>query len=279
MNYPRISAIIPTRGDRSESLTRLQKQLAGQTVPPIEVIVISGEPTPGRGRNLGAARAAGELFLFLDDDASLDGPQVVEQLAVVLMQDSAIGIAGAAIALSPDANPFQRRYAAQFPRSQISPPVGPADSDLATTLCCLMPAKLFRELGGYREDLSAGEDPELRDRVRRLGYRIVLAPHARVFHPPPADLKSALRRSFWYGEGGAQIFQRIPREDWRRSCRPMGLWRVLLKALLLPVGLLVDLPELSGGKLRLRWGGIYVLCGYAHVAGYLSKHLGLIRRM
>jgi len=272
LSPPAISAIIPTRGDRPESLRRLQEQLARQTLPPAEIIVIPGQPRPGLGRNLGSRQAEGEYLLHLDDDASLDGTGVVAALFEALRSDPRIGLAGAAIAVPPEAGAFQRAYARQFPRSEIVPPAQVTDSDLATTLCCLMPADLFRELGGYREDLIAGEDPELRDRVRRAGYRVVLAPGVRVFHPPPADLRGALRRSFWYGRGDAQIRRRIPPEAWRRSCRPMGPARVLLKALALPLALAVDPAALSAGRLRLRRGGIYVLCGYAHAAGYLKGY-------
>ncbi len=273
MNRSGISVIIPTRGNRRESLARLQRQLQEQTVPPLEVIVVSGEDTPGKARNRGAEQALGDWLLFLDDDASLDGNGVIEALIEVFRSEREVGLVGAAIAVSPDVGPFARKYARQFPRSVIGPPQSCVDSDLATTLCCLISADLFSRIGGFREDLIAGEDPEWRDRIRREGKRVVLAPKVKVFHPPPDNLAAALKRSYWYGIGDAQIKKKIPPEPWRRSCRPFGWIRILFKAIFLPFGLVLDLPAISAGKIKLRWGGIYLLCGYAHVLGYLRERL------
>jgi GT2 family glycosyltransferase len=273
VNHASVSAVIPTRGNRRESLARLQQQLQEQTIPPLEVIVISGEETPGKARNRGAEQARGEWLLFLDDDASLDGDGVIEAMLEVFRSEREVGLVGAAIAVPPDAGPFARKYARQFPRSEVMPPEHCEDTDLATTLCCLISADLFRRIGGFREDLIAGEDPEWRDRIRREGKRVVLAPGVRVFHPPPESLAAALKRSYWYGIGDAQIKKKIPPALWRRSCRPYGWFRMLFKAIFLPLGLVLDLPEITSGKIRLRRGGIYLLCGYAHILGYLRERV------
>lgn len=273
MDEIKISAIIPTRGDRTASLEILRRDLQEQTLPPHEIIVIEGLPTPGEARNMGAKQAKGDYLLFLDDDASLGGCEVLNQLYSTLETSSDIGLAGAAIAVPPDANRFQKAYAKQFPRSDLDAPDDVTDSDLVTTLCCMMPAELFRRLGGFREDIVAGEDPELRDRIRYQGSRITLAPGVRVFHPPPVNLRGALKRSYWYGRGDAQIKRQIPKESWRRSSRPMGCGRIVLKAAILPLSLFLDLPKLSEEGFRLRWGWIYVLCGYAHILGYTVGRL------
>lgn len=273
MNRPGVSVIIPTRGDRKESLAKLQRQLQEQTIPPLEVIVVSGEDSPGKARNRGAEQAYGEWLLFLDDDASLDGHGTLEALCDVFRTEKDVGLVGAAIGVPPDAGLFARKYARQFPRSAVLPPDRCEDSDLATTLCCMISADCFRRIGGFREDLAAGEDPEWRDRIRREGKRVVLAPGVRVFHPPPENLTAALKRSYWYGIGDAQIRKKIPPESWRRSCRPFGWFRMLFKAVFLPLGLIFDLPEIPSGKIKLRWGGIYLLCGYAHVLGYLRERI------
>lgn len=273
MNQAKISAIIPTRGNRPALLTKLKKHLKEQTVMPDETLIIEGVSPSGRARNKGAEQATGDYLLFIDDDASLDGYNVVEELFKALQFHPDVGLAGAAIAVSPDANRFQRAYARQFPRSTEAAPREMIDSDLATTLCCMMPRKIFETIGGFREDLVMGVDPEMRDRIRKEGFRIVIAPKVRVFHPPPPNLKAALKRSYWYGMGDAQIKKLIPKESWRRSCRPMGLVRIILKAITLPFSLIVDFAALSGGQLLLRWGWIYLLCGYAHVVGYLRGRL------
>ena len=77
------------------------------------------------------------------------------------------------------------------------------DSDLACHGCCALPRSVFEEIGGEREDLLRGLDPDLRVRLRTAGYRVVLAPRARIYHPMPENWNRLLRIFFRNGFGSA----------------------------------------------------------------------------
>ncbi len=184
-------------------MPRLLETVQRQTVKDIEVIVIEGVSPQGKAINQGAARAQGEVLLILDDDSWLVDDRVFARLLETLDQDPAIGMAGASIILPPEASAFQRRAAAQFPRFN-TPVVGEiTDSDLACHGCCAIPRRIFDEVGGERESIVRGLDPDLRVRLRERGYRVVLAPNAAIYHPLPDGWRRLSRIFFRNGRGSA----------------------------------------------------------------------------
>jgi glycosyltransferase involved in cell wall biosynthesis len=201
---PRVSVIIPSLdGYRNGCVPRLLESVARQTFTDYEVHVIRGVSPQGRAINQGADQARGGVLLILDDDSELADETVFQQLLDTLDSDPRIGFAGASIVVAPDATPFQKRAAAQFPRFQTPVVEGVTDSDLACHGCCAIPKAVFEEAGREREDILRGLDPDLRVRLRNAGYRIVLAPRARIYHPMPDGWKKLIRIFFRNGYGSA----------------------------------------------------------------------------
>ncbi len=201
---PRVSVIIPSLdGYRNGCVPRLLASLERQTFRDYEILVIRGVSPQGKAINQGAAQARGDILLILDDDSTLADETVVEKLVNALDADPAIGMAGASIVPAPDATPFQLRAAKQFPRFQTPVVNEVTDSDLACHGCCALPARLFAAVGGEREDLLRGLDPDLRVRLRAAGYRVVLVPQARIHHPMPAGWRALLKTFFRNGFGSA----------------------------------------------------------------------------
>ncbi len=210
MKHPRIAAIIPTlNGDVEE----LQLVLTAQTWPPDEMKVVRGVRPAGRARQQGVAATRGEILLFMDDDARPGKPDLVERLVRPLLEDPSIGVTGAARVLPPHASWFQRRVAAEIPRTVNAVPQSPLETNpplvgyghsLITTTCCAMRRDVFEEVGGFCEHLVTGEDTDLFYRVRRSGYRLLMAPGVWVQHPAPANLRDLLRKYYWYGVGHGQ---------------------------------------------------------------------------
>jgi hypothetical protein len=62
---------------------------------------------------------------------------------------------------------------------------------------------VFNQVGGEREDIPRGLDPDLRVRIRAAGYRVVLAPGCRVYHPLPRNWRALARTFFRNGFGSA----------------------------------------------------------------------------
>jgi len=187
---PRVRVIIPSRdGFRDGFVPRLKESIAAQTFGDYEVREIVGVSPQGKAINMGAAKADSDILIILDDDSRLADEHVFQILVDTLDSDPTIGMAGAAIVLPPESSRFQRTASGQFPRFNVTPVSEVLDSDMACHGCCAIPTGVFREVGGEREDIIRGLDPDLRVRLRKKGYRVVLAPHARIYHPLPDGWK------------------------------------------------------------------------------------------
>ena len=203
-NGPRVSLIIPSLdGHRDGAVPKLLESIGRQTFRDFDTHLIKGVSPQGKAINQGARQARGDILLILDDDSCLADETVLERLVAAIDEDDRIGMAGASIVLPPDATAFQRRAAAQFPRFNTPVVDTVTDSDFACHGCCAIPRAVFREVGGEREDLVRGLDPDLRVRLRAAGYRVVLAPHARIHHPLSDGWRGLLRTFFRNGFGSA----------------------------------------------------------------------------
>lgn len=205
---PRLSVIIPSwDGHRDGCVPRLLESVGRQSFADFEVIVIKGVSPQGKAINQGAAQARGEVLMILDDDSLLADDDVFARIIQTLDDDEKIGMAGASIVIFPDSNDFQKKAALQFPRFHTPVVDTVTDSDLACHGCCAIPRRIFDDVGGEREDLLRGLDPDLRVRIREAGYRVVLAPQARIYHPLPSDWTKLLRIFFRNGFGSAYAYK------------------------------------------------------------------------
>lgn len=201
---PAVSVIIPSLdGYRSGCVPRLLETVDRQTFRDHEVRIVKGVAPQGKAINQGVRETRGRILIILDDDSWLADDTVFDQLITTLESDPKIGMAGASIVAPPGASPFQSRAARQFPRFNTPVVEGVTDSDLACHGCCAIPRSVFEKIGGEREDLIRGLDPDLRLRLREAGYRVVLAPNARIHHPLPDGWRSIIRTFFRNGYGSA----------------------------------------------------------------------------
>jgi GT2 family glycosyltransferase len=199
-----VSVIIPSRdGDRNGAVPRLLRSVESQTYRDFEVKLVIGVAPQGKAINQGADETRGELLLVLDDDTCIADDSVFQRLVDGVDADPAIGMAGASIVVPPDADRFQRSASRQFPRFNMPVVDEVTDSDFACHGCCVIPRHVFERVGREREDLIRGLDPDLRVRLRAAGYRVVLVPGARVYHPLPDGWRAILRIFFRNGYGSA----------------------------------------------------------------------------
>ena len=210
-----MSVVIPSlTGDVAVTLASIGRQ----TLSPAEVEVVRGVRPSGRARNLGAARTTCPTLVFVDDDAMLGGDDTLAMLAAALA-DRSVGVAGTAKLLPPGASPFQRAVARQVPRiehpvvtslTDSNPPADRFGYTDVTTTCCAVRREVFEACGGFDEGLVRGVDSEFFYRIRRAGYRLVVAPHTWVHHPAPPTVARLLAKHFRYGMGYAQEVRRHP---------------------------------------------------------------------
>ena len=201
---PRVSVIIPSLdGYRDGCVPALLDSVDAQTFQDYEVRVVKGVLPQGKAINQGVRLAWGSIIIILDDDSRLADDGVFDALVAAIDDDPSIGMAGASIVVPPDASAFQRKAADQFPRFNTPVVDAITDSDLACHGCCAIRTSVFEEVGGEREDIIRGLDPDLRVRLREAGYRVVLVPRARFYHPLPDGWRPLVRTFFRNGFGSA----------------------------------------------------------------------------
>lgn len=208
---PAASVIIPSLdGNRSGNLEFLLEDLASQSPGDFEILVVEGVRPNGRARNAGAAEASGRYLVFIDDDVRLGHPDVLANLLNALSTNRDLGLTGPSQLPPPDATLFQRAAARQLARSLFPVVDRLTDTDMVTHMCLAISAELWKEVGGEHHDLVRGTDPDLRDRVRRSGLRVAVAPATWAYHPPPQDLATLLRSSWRGGRGAAWVRRHHP---------------------------------------------------------------------
>jgi len=210
MTSARVSVIIPSLdGYRGGCVPRLLESVGKQRFTDYDVHVIKGVSPQGRAINQGVEGSNGDILIILDDDSRLADETVFERLVDALDGDPSIGFAGASIVVPPEASAFQQRASTQFPRFNMPVVDVVTDSDLACHGCVAIPRRVFEDVGREREDIIRGLDPDLRVRMRRAGYRVVLVPNARIYHPLPEGWGNLMRVFFRNGYGSAysQRFQ------------------------------------------------------------------------
>ena len=125
--------------------------------------------TAARARNAGLARVAeldpaGALVQVLDGDCELDPDWLPQAMAAIASEPDLAVVCGRRREKFPEASLWNRLIDAEW-----DTPVGEAR---ACGGDALMRRAALDAVGGYREDLIAGEEPEMCYRMRAKGWRI-----------------------------------------------------------------------------------------------------------
>jgi GT2 family glycosyltransferase len=149
---------------------------------------------PGEARNIGAAAAEGDYFLFIDDDCE-PAPDWIEQNILELEQPE-IGAVGGQIAGKSKAFFAQCVDFSSFAFSQVS-------RRMETPVCSASLAvkrQAFEAAQGFSEELRSGEDIDFCYRLIKMGFKTVYQPTVKVLHNHRRKHFSTLMRySYFYG--------------------------------------------------------------------------------
>lgn len=212
--WPKVSIVVPTCGlspifDRC--LAALQA--AGDLLH--EVIVVADGPCPGLGVpkadlfrtvkikkrsgfapacNRGIAEASGQVLVFLNDDAVLTRPALIELIRPLV----GAGTVGAVGPLSDRSGHFQQvqvpedatEHLGLFAEDFAAREAQPEETDMLVGLCLAVPRRVFDEVGVFDERFAVGtfEDNDLCYRLRRAGYRLLIATNSFVHHRGSSSL-------------------------------------------------------------------------------------------
>ncbi|HZZ92076.1 MAG TPA: glycosyltransferase [Usitatibacter sp.] len=212
---PRVSVIIPTYGQDLHTFTCLRAVAVEALEVPLEVIVaddaapeaaesampeVTGVRFERNAQNLGFLRncnraaglARGEYLLFLNNDA-IPAPGSLAALLDVFERFPDAGAAGAKL-VYPDgrlqeAGAIVWRDGSAWNDGRGQDPDRPEfnylrEADYCSAACLLVPARLFRELGGFDERYGPAycEDTDLCFQVRAAGKRVYYQPAAEAVH-------------------------------------------------------------------------------------------------
>ncbi len=192
-NYRDFDIVLVNNGSTERRTLRYIKRFG--SLGSFQVVESPGEFNFSRLCNRGAAQAAGEFLLFLNNDTEVLDSHWLDQLLVPVM-DPMVGVVGATL-LYPNRT-FQ--HAGLFPRDDglwvhvhrgrsghfagedgelLLPRIVPA----VTGACLLIRRELFLAIEGFDERFPVSyNDIDLCNRVRGKGLSVVISPNARLLH-------------------------------------------------------------------------------------------------
>lgn len=223
-NHPLVSVIIPTKNEE-RNIVRCLKSVKNQdyNLPAgrqgVEIIIIDNRSTDrtvelarpytkkviiagherSEQRNIGAKKAIGHYLLFLDADMQLTKTAISECLeitgkkTILAINEEATGKSFWSKALALEKRCYQKEagfiHSARF-----------------------FPRKDFLTLGGYDENLVAGEDWDLTGRFIKSGFTLMMTEKSYVIHhEPDLDLASLLKKEIYYIKNIKRYSQKNPK--------------------------------------------------------------------
>jgi glycosyltransferase involved in cell wall biosynthesis len=215
----KVSVVVPVR-DEEDSIRELLDSLLAQTRPPDEIVIAdggsvdatpqivdeyidkgapvqlirAGAALPGRGRNLGAARASFEWLGFTDAGIRLAN-NWLEALVTKAKEDASIDVVYGF--WQPVTDTFFTECAAM---TYVPPPVpyGGMMIRPRSIVSALMRREAWKAVHGFPEDLRSAEDLVFMDRIENAGYVSVFEPRAHAYWHLKPTLGSTLKRFIVY---------------------------------------------------------------------------------
>ena len=214
-HQPRVSIIIPAWNKFAYTYRCLMSILENTAGTPYEVILVDNDSTDEtkmisekvrnitlvrnesnlgflRASNIGAGHARGEYLLFLNNDTEVKEGWLKAMVGLT-DADQTIGAVGPKL-ISPDGL-LQEAGAIIWDEGSVTrygegeDPDSPQfcykrDVNYCSGACLLVRKRLFDDLGGFDEVYSPAyyEDADMCLGVKRLGYRVVYQPEAKVLH-------------------------------------------------------------------------------------------------
>lgn len=224
---PLISFVIPVRND----VLRLQRCLTSvvrNDYPRelVELIVVDNESTDGSAaaarsygaiiikspgdsvaanRNRGARAALGSIIAFADSDHEIDRNWI--DAAVDVLSDPSVAATGSPYLTQPCPNWVQRQYDGMRARPSCREEVSWLGSGNFA-----VKRSAFERIGGFNESLTACEDVDFCNRLRRAGYQVVADPDLRSIHfGDPKTLKALFFGELWRGRDNLRVTFAGPR--------------------------------------------------------------------
>lgn len=190
-SWERVEIVVVADNDTPASVTGELAELAGDRL----VVVPYDRPFDFSEKcNLGAAHASGELLLFLNDDVEVITPDWLETM-IGLAQEPDCGAVGCELLFEDGriqhvghvligGNPGHLLFG-RSPETHANRLAVRLDREVSgvTGAALMCRADVFDEVGGFSLEFPANyQDVDFCMKVRSTGRRVVVTPHARLYH-------------------------------------------------------------------------------------------------
>ena len=197
--------------------------------------------TAARARNAGMALLESiapslEFIQFVDGDCEVDSQWIDVAQAFLTANPRVAAVCGRRRERYPERSVYNRLCDSEW------------DTAVGETLACggdvLMRADALRQVGGYRDDLIAGEEPELCVRLRAKGWKIWRLDAEMTMHDAAMMRwtqwwQRCKRAGFAYAEG-VRLHGAPPERHWVKEWRSAWVWGAAL-----PLGIAVGTVAFS----------------------------------
>lgn len=244
--------------------------------------------TAARARNAGiaAVNEQADFVQFLDGDCAVRTGWIETALAFMADHPKVAVVCGRRRERFVEASVYNRLIDAEW-----NTPIGAAKA-------CGGDALIRREalaaVGGYRDDLIAGEEPEMCLRMRKLGWQIWRIDAEMTWHDAAiTGLGQWWRRSVRAGHAfaeGAALHGRAPERHWVSETRRALIWGALMPMVIFLLAVFVSpwclfltliyplqVLRLSRGQ-GMDWAFYTTLSKFAEARGALRYYVGKLRR-
>lgn len=144
----------------------------------------------GAVRNYLASKAQGDIFAYIDGDCTVNESWLSGTVAL-MASDKAIGAVGGYIRGPKTDNWIISGWA--LAENEVEKKV-----TILATGSFFINKKLFEEIGGFNDQITAAEDTDISKRIHDAGYHLIKSPSASIVHWGfPNDAKSFIRRQIW----------------------------------------------------------------------------------
>lgn len=205
---PPVSVIVPTKNEETNILRCLRsiKNQSYITKPEIIVVdsgtdntalkakkyttkIIKADPTVERScqRNLGAKKAKGDWLLFIDADMQLSKNVIAE--CIELARES---LTRPMIAINEQSKGYN------FWGKALALEKNSYKSPSWVQAARFFPKNVYLKFGGYDENLVAGEDWDITQRLTQHGVPILITKSRIFHHEPKSSLRQLLRKEIYY---------------------------------------------------------------------------------
>jgi len=211
MSQPLVSIIVPTKNS-ARLLKRCLDSVKNQTYPKIELIVVDNKSTddtvaiakeytdhvythgPERSAqvNFGVKKATGEYVYKIDSDFVLDPEVVTQCVAEVNKGHNAVVVHN-----SPDTSISWVARTRKFEVDMYK-------YDLTFSSARFVKKSLYEEIGGFNEEVTAGEDFDFQNKLNRAGASIGFIDAEALHLGEPTHLWPHLKKYYEYGKDFVQ---------------------------------------------------------------------------